>query len=553
MKSGKRKIFIITTIVLIILIIAAISLYLFFFTDMFKGNQELFLKYLAQNDEIIQMFMKDSTTEAVNNIKQNKYTTNSETTFDLVSSDMEIANQTIPARNFSIEHELKADPSNNRESSQTTLKFLTQDLFTLKYIRNDDLYAITSDEVVNKYLAFDNNNLKDLAGKFGITDTSNIPNRIEAINLEELLYINDEDKTAIIQKYLQVINTQIPKEKYTKERDVQLTVNNQNIVANGYSLELTSSELMNVIIQILQTLKTDDTTLNLILEKVRLIDSQSDITKETLISKIDEQINALNQNQTNQFENIKITVYESEGQLIRTELEVDSNKTIVDYQKTETAVRTLITLENNNTNMEDNDSLLEENQTNNINNTINDEYQIIGDENQSNSNNETTQQAKMNLKSIELAKETQNNQTNMVGILVFDTGKDSVTVSLQNKTNVTDSIQNNIIFNVNISGETYFKTTINSNTTVTNDIEVKELTQENSATVNNFTPEYISRLTQDIINRLNQLYEQKLQIVNTVQQQSEQTNAQTNQEEQQGNTTIQETNNNTIINNTITN
>ena len=310
---------------------------------------------------------------------------------------------------------------------------------------------------------------------------------------------------------------------------------------------------MNVIIQILQTLKTDDTTLNLILEKVRLIDSQSDITKETLISKIDEQINALNQNQTNQFENIKITVYESEGQLIRTELEVDANKTIVDYQKTETAVRTLITLENNNTNMEDNDSLLEENQTNNINNTINDEYQIIGDENQSNSNNETTQQAKMNLKSIELAKETQNNQTNMVGILVFDTGKDSVTVSLQNKTNVTDSIQNNIIFNVNISGETYFKTTINSNTTVTNDIEVEELTQENSATVNNFTPEYISRLTQDIINRLNQLYEQKLQVVNTVQQQSEQTNAQTNQEEQQGNTAIQETNNNTIINNTITN
>ncbi len=552
MKSGKRKIFIITTIVLIIFIIVAIGLYLFFFTDMFKGNQELFFKYLAQNDEIIQMFMKDSTTEAQNNIKQNKYTTNSETTFDLVSSDMEIANQTIPARNFSIEHELKADPSNNRESSQTTLKFLTQDLFTLKYIRNDDLYAITSDEVINnKYLAFDNNNLKELAGKFGITDTSNIPNRIEAINLEELLYISDEDKTAIIQKYLQVINTQIPKEKYTKERDVQLTVNNQNIVANGYSLELTSSEVMNVIIQILQTLKTDDTTLNLILEKVRLIDSQSDITKETLISKIDEQINALNQNQTNQFENIKITVYESEGQLIRTELEADANKIIVDYQKTETAVRTLITLENNNnTNTEDNNSLLEENQTNN---TINDEYQIIGDENQSNSNNETTQQAKMNLKSIELAKETQNNQTNMVGILIFDTGEDSVTVSLQNKTNVTDSIQNNIIFNVNISGETYFKTTINSNTTVTNDIEVEELTQENSATVNNFTPEYISKLTQDIINRLNQLYEQKLQIVNTVQQQSEQTNAQTNQEDQQGNTAIQETNNNTIISNTITN
>ncbi len=550
MKSKKTKIFIITIIILIILAIVSIVAYLFFYTDMFKGNQELFLKYLAQNDEILQMYIKDSTSEAVNNIKQNKYTTNTKISFDLVSSDMQIANQTIPARNFSIDHELKADPSSNRKSSQTTLKFLTQDLFTVKYINDGDLYAITSDEVVNKYLTFDNNNLKALAEKFGITDTSSIPNKIEPINFEELLYISDEDKNLITEKYLQVIISQIPKDRYTKENDVQLTTNYGNITASGYSLGLTNLEIDNIIIQLLQTLKTDDTTLNIILEKIKLLDSQSDITKEEIISQIDEQISKITETQIDETINVKITVYEAEGQLVRTRLEIGENAIVLDYQKTETAVRMLITLENNSVNIEDNFyEIGQESSINNLETTIDDEYQIIGDENQNNTNIEETEtQAKMSLKSIEIAKETQDNSNKLVGILVFDNGEDSITLSLQNETNVADSILNDTIINLNFSGETYFSTNINSNTIITNDVEVEQLTKENSATVNNFTPEYISSLTQAIINRLQQLYVEKLQIVNTVQQQSEQANIQTQQEEQQENTIIQDTNNNTIIN-----
>lgn len=238
MKQSKTKLIvaIIAIVVVIIAIVAGVMLYLT--TDLFKGNDQLFFKYLLKNNEMIEQFAENNTKTLVEDIKQDKYTTNSEITFNLESNDTKIANQAIPASNFSVKTKAIADPKNSRASSETTLKFLDKDLFTLKYLKNDDLYALKSDEVVNKYLAFENNNLKEFMEKLGVTDTSAIPNKIEPINLEELLFINEQDKKEILEKYMQVINVQIPKEKYKSEKNVTTTVNDKSVTANAYSLEL---------------------------------------------------------------------------------------------------------------------------------------------------------------------------------------------------------------------------------------------------------------------------------------------------------------------------
>ena len=190
---NKSKLVIAISVIVVIVIAIVIGLLLYLKTDIFKSNQELFFRYALQNGEILEDFVIYSQNEVLDNIKKSEHTTDTNFNFQLVSNDPQIANQTIPARNFSMNYSKKADPVNNKASSETTINFLTRELFKLKYIQDGNLYALKSDEVVNKYLAFNNSNLKGLAKKFELEDISKIPNQIEKVDFKELLKLTDEE------------------------------------------------------------------------------------------------------------------------------------------------------------------------------------------------------------------------------------------------------------------------------------------------------------------------------------------------------------------------
>ena len=56
-------------------------------------------------------------------------------------------------------------------------------------MRDDNIYALKADNVVTKYIAVENSNLKELFAKLGVEDTAEIPNSIPT-NYEEILKIN---------------------------------------------------------------------------------------------------------------------------------------------------------------------------------------------------------------------------------------------------------------------------------------------------------------------------------------------------------------------------
>ncbi len=541
MKKSKTKLIIAIIVVVVVTIAIVSGIILYLTTDLFKSNQQLFLKYLAKNDEMIEKLAEDNTKTLEENIKQDKYTTDSNITFNLESNDVEVANQSIPASSFSIKSTTKADPKNNRQSSESTLKYLDNDLFTLKYIRDNDLYALKSDEVINKYLAFENNNLKEFAKKLGVTDTETIPNRLEPINLQDLFYISEQDKETILEKYMQVINLHLSKDKFKSEKNVTITVNDKDITATEYSLELTEKETNDLLVAILESLKTDDTTLNIILSKITLIDTQSTITLEDLKTAIQELIDDLN-NTIVSDGTMKLAVFVSNGQLIRTQIEVNEEKMFVDYNKNDTSIAMIISFEkqDNNTQTIPQSNIQDNNNTVQMQETINNANQIA--------NTSVSQQ--FSLKKIEFAKQSQDNQNNMITVATFEAGSEIVKISIQDKSQIENNIENNITVNVNISDNTYFITKINSITTPSNDIEVEELTSANSATINNFTPEYISSLSQAIVKRLQTLFTQKLELVARTQQEVN-TQTQTQNETNNNNSNVENNTANNIENNTI--
>lgn len=543
MKKSKTKLIIaiIAVVVVIIAIVSGIILYLT--TDLFKSNQQLFLKYLAKNDEMIEQLVEDNTKTLEENIKQDKYTTESEITFNLESNDADIANQAISVSSFNIKSTAKADPKNNRQSSESTLKYLDNDLFTLKYIRDNDLYALKSDEVINKYLAFDNNNLKEFAKKLGVTDTETIPNKLEPINLQDLLYISEQDKEMILEKYIQVISLHVSKDKFKSTKNHTITVNDKNITTTEYSLELTDKERNDLLVAILESLKTDDATLNIILSKITLVDTQSTISIEDLKNGIQKLIDDLN-NDVISNGNMKLAVYVNNGQLIRTQIEMDEDKIFIDYNKNGSFINMSISFEKQDNNMQiqsvPQSNIQDNNNTVQMQETINNDNQLVS----------ISGSQQFSLRKIEIAKQSQDNQNNMIIAATFEIGSEIVKVSVQDKSHVENSIESNVTLNVNISDNTYFIAKMNSITTPSSDIEVEELTSANSATINKFTPEYLSSLSQAIVKRLQTLFTQKLELVARAQQQATE-NIQTQNESNNNNSNIESNTANNTGNNTI--
>lgn len=536
MRTNKSKLLITISIIVIIAVAIIIGLILFLTTDMFKGNQELFFKYALQNDELIELLSNNNNYS--DTLKQSKYNTDGEISFNLISNKPEIANQTIPARNFKVNYKAKTDNTIKRASGEATIKYLTKDLFTLKYIKNNDTYALKSDEVINKYLAFENNNLKELVKKLGVQDVTSVPDRIEPINIKELLYISEQDKDAILQKYMQVIYSKIPKTAYTKRKNIDIVINDNQIKANAYSVKLTSAQMVELKKAILETLMNDNSTLNILLAKANMLSMNMDIN--SLTTKIQEIIDKLEENSANG--DIELTVYESDKKLVRTEYSNTNGKIEINFVRTGNAKSVQIT--------SDYEIVKSREETNNTNTIVDEDFSSIEDINGNTNNNQQQSIVNSNrsikIKTIEIAKQEVENDLEQVIILTLGIDDKIVKLAVQSKTNTNlnnGEINNKVVMNINISDETYLTINTIQTINVVNDIEIEELNNTNSAKVNDFTSDYAIQLTNAIINRLQQLLQQKIQLVTiTQQQEDEQQISQTTQSQQ--NTT--ENNNNNV-------
>lgn len=563
---NKSKLIIAISVIVAIVIAIVIGLLLFLKTDIFKSNQELFFRYALQNGEMLEDFIVYSQNEVLDNIKKTEHTTNTNFNFSLVSNDPQIANQTIPARNFSMNYSKKADPANNKVSSETTINFLTRELFKLKYIQDGNLYALQSDEVVNKYLAFNNSNLKGLAQKFELEDISRIPNQIEKVDFKELLKLTDEEKEYLYTKYTNVINKNVPKERYKKQNDVTINVDNRNVVTNAYTLELTKQEWTNLIIAILQEAGQDNGTLNILLQKVTLINR--DISLDSLKTMIQNEITKLGQ--TSKTGSVKVLVYEKDKQLVKTVIVDDNNEGVsITYLKGNNTIKAV--LDFNYTYVEETEPEPEV--------PVDDGYTVIQDPNENQNQNEQKTEAweakeilknlipkidkSIIIKNIEIEKQINGGQNESTYILTYTKGDETVKVAMTNEitaNTTTGEINSDTVININNNDTTYFTVNAKTITKQETGLVIESLVRENSATVNDFTPKYIANLTQQIVNRLKELYNQKLEIVHTVQQEEqvpqtptpEQTTTITqNNGNGQNNANQISGSNNTVTNNTV--
>ena len=348
----------IPSIIVIIIIITGILLYLN--TDMFKSNKTLFFKYFGKNSENIKEIEEIfESTEYEKNLQNNKYTddinikvnytNNLQTTSEddsntinnvkLLIKGEEDKNNKYSYKDFKLEKDKNiATNTENQSSSENSNESNNkeQNIMEVEYIKNDNNYGIRFSDLFKQYLLVENNNLKDLFRKIGYSEQEleNVPDSIEIndITLSDIKFTEDEIKQ-LSEKYSEIINKKVSKEKFEKNSKQVITINEKNITTNAYILKLTNEELNNLYVDLLESLKQDEIILNKIesiqnkINSININSSESKDLKESFAEEINK-TNIGNQE-------TKIIVYENSGKTIRTAIQGKDYEINFDYINTQ--------------------------------------------------------------------------------------------------------------------------------------------------------------------------------------------------------------------------
>ena len=309
-ESNKKIKIISIIIILLIILIGIVFSILYFFTDTFKTKKEIYteklISFLAQNESsLTQYFNKKETNTHLNNgsFKAN------------IEMPKEYQEYTESVNNMNIVFNGSTNPSQKQAEQNIEIQYSDNVVFPINYLRDNDLYGIQNDYISNKYIAVENNNLKELAEKLGLTNTDDLPNKIEITNQNENLSYTDEEIKSLQEKYMPLLDV-ITDEKITIEK----TENNTK-----YILNTTSTEVKDTLIKLLEIFKDDEITLN----KINTILEGYNINFEK--EKIEEIIQNIQEQEVKE-QNITISINTQKNIPTSINIESETASTIINKQ-----------------------------------------------------------------------------------------------------------------------------------------------------------------------------------------------------------------------------
>ena len=384
MKS--KKILIITLIIILVLAVAGtVFAYLFIATDTFKGDKELFAKYISQNSETLEKFTDLQTKKVYEGLKdEEKYESDTEIKATY-SEGGEVSN---PINNLSAKINIQKDNTEDYFYADGQILYGNEKYLEAEAIKDQEAYGVRFTDIVKQFVTVKNDSkLGEVAKDLG-TDSVTLEKIMDVIDGKENAteeIISKEDVQKIKDKYMNIITNAVSNGTFSSNKDAKITYNNNTVSAKAYTVSLTSEQVEGMIVEILNNLKEEDKIGEKYQDKIN--DIISNITDEKEIPAV------------------KIAVYEQNKKTIRTAIEITS--------------LAKITVENTDEN-----------------NELKTKIQISG------ISTETTEEY-----NIEITKKTDENQENVEAVLSVTNGDDTYQAGISNTLKNSDSeIQIKTIF-----------------------------------------------------------------------------------------------------------
>ena len=297
----KSKILVMIIIIILLLAVAGTVFgYLYIATDTFKSDSELFTKYISQTIQGFKELTDLKSIETYKNLKnENKYESNIEIA-GIHSEGGEISN---PLNELKATVDIQKDKQNNYFYADGQILLAEDEYLEVELIKEQELYGIRFSDVAKQFTTFkDDENLVAVAKDIGV----------EVDQLIEMMDMIDGNKgqgtsgeTVQVDKYTNILKDVVLNGAFSKNKNIIIKYNNNDVEANAYTVVLSSEQVGNMLIQILNNVKSENITL----------------FKENIETSIDDIINKISENTMPE---IKITVYEQNGQTIKTIIEVNS-------------------------------------------------------------------------------------------------------------------------------------------------------------------------------------------------------------------------------------
>lgn len=234
-----KAIKILTFVIIGILIIGiGVGAYIYFYTDTFKTNKEIFYKY-ASKEQLAKIIDFDSINQTLTRLKSEKSEQNIDTTISMTMDDQNVLN------NATISLKGKTDPTENK--SEISLAFgndHNKDLLQIYGIYNKEKVGISFKDITKKYIAINTKELDSLTGKLDLNKED-----IDKINLSN--YMSQADKSlqdfkAVFTEFFTKVAEQTSKEQYSNLGKTQIQLNGQNVEVKAYELKLNNEEMKNI-------------------------------------------------------------------------------------------------------------------------------------------------------------------------------------------------------------------------------------------------------------------------------------------------------------------
>lgn len=325
MVNKSKKIFAIIASIIVLLIILGIVLsVLYVKTDFLKSSKVLFSKYMQQNITIFNELQSTTISDAYKNIKSNdKYESN--TNFKVEYSEGgEVSN---PINDLSMKINTQKDAEDKYVYTDAQVLLKDEEYLQIELIKEEEIYGMRFSDVVKQFLTIkDDEDLQEVVDDLGL-DIKVANDFMNMLDGKEIVKekISGEKIRELQTKYLNLLMQNMDKvSTYSKLKNSMITVNNQTIKANAYTITLSKDQVKNIIIEILNNIKTD----NVINALIKEIDVYSMQEQNQFAKQIEDIISQIEESQ--EIGDLKVTVYERKGITVRTSIEMGVNNIIIE-------------------------------------------------------------------------------------------------------------------------------------------------------------------------------------------------------------------------------
>lgn len=332
MPRKKRRTLIIVSIIMIILVIIGTLIFLYMTTDAFKSNDTLFAKYLSQNFYIIEeMQNQNGMKEANTLLENNKYTSTIQANVNYITNKgLEDEKKDNPINQVELKIEGQTDKLSSYKYKDIKLIKQEENLERAEYIETKDRQGIRLDEV-KQFVTFDKTKENQNISQLDLTLLKTISNisEINWNNIKETF--TQEEINTIMNKYMNIIMANMNAQAFEKKTG-NITINESAIKTNAYTISITKEQFNNIYIEILEAMKQDEIILNkidMLNTKIKEITNTEQGLKQTFIEYITNKIEEIRSTNIGQ-EIREITVYEKNGQTMRTEIVSDEYQFRID-------------------------------------------------------------------------------------------------------------------------------------------------------------------------------------------------------------------------------